>query len=92
MARVPVGVVTIGLGAIALRAPAPGDQDGRFTLPAPARNDYLAIALDDVEQGAWDDPEFLRRIRDRATPFTLGEGEARALTLTLISTSSTQQP
>jgi hypothetical protein len=69
--------------------PAPADQDGRFTV-TPPRGDYLAIAFDDVEDGAWSDPEFLRRIRDRATPFSLGDGETRALTLT--PTSVTQQP
>ncbi len=63
----------------------PADQDGRFTLIVPPRADYLAIALDDVDQDAWTDPEFLRRICDRATPFSLTEGETRTLTLKLVT-------
>jgi Carboxypeptidase regulatory-like domain len=58
------------------------DQDGRFTVTVPARNDYLVIALEDVDDEIWDDPEFLGKIRDRATPLALGDGESRTLSLT----------
>jgi hypothetical protein len=64
---------------------APPDQDGRFTINAPPRDDYVAVALEYVEPDAWTDPEFLKQIRDRATPFSLGEGETRALALKIVT-------
>ncbi len=61
----------------------PPDQDGRFAVNAPPPGDYLAVALGDVEPDAWTDPEFLRTVRNAATPFSLGEGETRELRLKL---------
>ena len=59
------------------------DQQGRFTLDwlPPAR--YLAIAVGYLEPGEERDPELLDMWRQNAAGFTLAEGEARALTLTL---------
>ena len=61
------------------------DQDGRFKVRDLPPGDYYAIALDYVEPGAGTDPEFLERIRARATEFSLNEGQVRALDLTLVS-------
>jgi hypothetical protein len=47
----------------------------------PAGELYLAAAVDDLEEGEGDDPEFLSRIRDRATPVVLTEGERQVLEL-----------
>jgi hypothetical protein len=44
---------------------------------------FLVIALDNVEQGEWTDPDFLERIRDRAVPIEIGEGEKKTFDLTL---------
>ena len=59
------------------------DQAGAFkfsNLP-PAR--YLVVALDYLEEGASDDPEFLESLRPKATRVTLGDGETVALQLKL---------
>jgi len=51
---------------------------------APA-GDYYAIALDYVEQGAGTDPEFLDRVKDRATEFSLNDAETKTLSLKLVT-------
>ena len=53
------------------------DQDGRFKVRNLPPGDYYAIALGYVETGTGTDPEFLKRIRDRATPFSMPEGAVK---------------
>jgi hypothetical protein len=63
------------------------DQDGRFkvrTLPA---GSYYAVAVDYVEPGESSDPDFLERMRTKATTFSLNDGETKTLDLKLNSTS-----
>ena len=43
---------------------------------------YRAVALDYLEEGRHEDAGLLAELRDAASSFTLGEGEARTLTLT----------
>ena len=58
---------------------------GTFSIPGmPPNEDYRAIAVDYLEEGEETDPEFLKRMRDRATRFSLREGEQRTLDLRLI--------
>lgn len=57
------------------------DQDGRFKVRNLPAGNYYAVALDYVEQGESTDPEFLERVRDHATSFSLNEGEAKVLDL-----------
>jgi protocatechuate 3,4-dioxygenase beta subunit len=45
--------------------------------------DYYAVAIADVDQGAWTDPEFLSQVRDRATKFTIVAGETTSVDLPL---------
>jgi hypothetical protein len=47
--------------------------------------DYYAVAMSDVENGAWTDPEFLALARDRATKFSIADGENKTLDLRLIA-------
>ena len=61
------------------------DQDGRFQVRSLPPGDYYAIALDYVEPGAGTDPEFIERIRDRATPFSITDGGAKTLDLKIAS-------
>lgn len=60
------------------------DQAGSFKITnlPPAR--YLVVALDYLEEGAADDPEFLESLRSKATKLTLGDGESVALQLKLV--------
>jgi hypothetical protein len=61
------------------------DARGAFRVvglpPAPR---YLAVAVDALADGEGDDPDFLARIRERATVFSLAEGEKRVLDLPLV--------
>jgi hypothetical protein len=61
------------------------DQDGRYKSVNLPPGDYYAIALDYVEQGANTDPEFLDRIKDRATEFSMTDGESKTLDLKLVT-------
>lgn len=60
-------------------------EDGTFQIVGlPPSLDYRAVAVDYLEDGEESDPEFLKRIRDRAARFSLREGERRAIDLRLI--------
>jgi protocatechuate 3,4-dioxygenase beta subunit len=57
-------------------------QDDLF----PARllpGDYYAVAMSDVEVNAWTDPEFLGLARERATKFSIADGETKTIDLPL---------
>jgi hypothetical protein len=57
------------------------DQDGRYKVLALPAGDYYAIALTYLDPEDSGDPEFLERIRSKATPFVLGDGETKSLDL-----------
>jgi hypothetical protein len=59
------------------------DQSGRYRLEAVRPGDYLAVALDYVQQWQVNDPEFLEELRDKATKVTLEEGQSAQLALKL---------
>jgi len=62
------------------------DQQGLFRIRGlPAEAEYLAVAVDYLEDGEGGDPQFLDQIKDRATRFSLAEGEIKALDLKLIN-------
>lgn len=61
------------------------DKDGVFRLRAlPPGQRYLAIAVDYLEQGEFQDPEFLQRMKPRGVAITLGDGETKNIELPLI--------
>ena len=57
------------------------DQSGRFKLESVRPGDYLAVALEDVQQWQVNDPEFLEDLRIKATKITLEEGQSPQLAL-----------
>ncbi len=59
------------------------DRQGRYQVRGLPPGEYLAIALDYVEDGNWNDPEYLEGIRSRAERFTLAEAETKAVDLEL---------
>ena len=61
------------------------DQDGKYKLLNLPPGDYYAIALDYVEQGSNTDPEFLDRMKERATAFSITEAETKNLDLKLVT-------
>ena len=61
------------------------DQQGRYQIQGLPPGDYLAVAVDYVEEGLWNDPEYLESIRRHAQRLTLGETEAKTLSLNPIT-------
>lgn len=62
------------------------DQQGQFRIRAlPANDRYLAVAVDYLEDGEGSDPQFLEQIKDRATRFSLGEGESKGVDLKIVN-------
>ncbi len=62
------------------------DEKGRFRITGlPAAERYLAVATDYLEDGEHYDPEFLERMRDSATPFSLEGTDAQSLELKVIA-------
>jgi hypothetical protein len=59
------------------------DQQGQYQIKGLPAGEYLAVAIDYVQEGMWNDPDFLESLRRYAQRVTLGEGDTRALTLKL---------
>ena len=59
------------------------DQQGRWQLKGLPAGDYLAVALEYIEDVAWQDPEFLESMRRYAEKFTVQEGGTHTLPLKL---------
>ncbi|MDP2319261.1 MAG: carboxypeptidase-like regulatory domain-containing protein [Acidobacteriota bacterium] len=56
------------------------DTNGRYQVKSlPPLDDYLIIVVQNLESGQGGDPEFLARAREEARPFTLNEGETKAV-------------
>jgi hypothetical protein len=64
------------------------DQDGRFKITGLPAGQYYAIAVDSIEPGAGSDPEYLERVRSKATRFSLNDGEIKTVDLKLVSPGS----
>jgi len=62
------------------------DQDGKYQMPAlPAGSDYLAVAVQGLEDGQAGDPDFLATIKELGAKFSLGDGETKAVDVKLSS-------
>ena len=60
------------------------DTNGKFNFKAmPPSDDYMIIAVQNLESGQGSDPEFLTRAKDEAKPFSLNEGETKAVDIKL---------
>jgi hypothetical protein len=59
------------------------DDRGAFTVEGLPPSDYLAVAVDDLDAGASEDPDFLESLRERATRVSIDYGETQAVTLEL---------
>ncbi len=61
------------------------DQVGHYQIKALPAGAYRAIALDYVEDGLWNDPEYLAALRPKAQPLTVVEAMTQSITLKLVS-------
>jgi len=59
------------------------DTNGRFTTKNLPPEDYLIIAVQNLESGQASDPDFLTRAREEAKPFSLADGETKAVDVKL---------
>jgi len=61
------------------------DQEGRYQIRGLPPGEYLAVAIDYVEDGLWNDPEYLESIRRYGHKITLGEADTQTVALKLIT-------
>ncbi|HEY2904912.1 MAG TPA: carboxypeptidase-like regulatory domain-containing protein [Vicinamibacterales bacterium] len=59
------------------------DEDGRFKISGLPLGEYYAIALDRIDNVAWNDAEFLQSVQPQATMFSLMDAETKTLDLRL---------
>lgn len=59
------------------------DQAGQYQISGLPAGEYLAVALTYVEEGMWNDPEYLQSIQTYGQPLILGEAGTHALPLKL---------
>jgi protocatechuate 3,4-dioxygenase beta subunit len=67
------------------------DQYGHFELRGIAPGDYKLFSWNEVEQGAWEDPDFLKRFEDKGEKVSLQEGDAKSVDLVAIKTATAEQ-
>jgi hypothetical protein len=60
------------------------DAAGRFRIEGVPPGDYRVFAWEDVETGAWQDPDFIRQFEDRAKPLQINEGSTSNIELRVI--------
>jgi hypothetical protein len=61
------------------------DQQGNYRIDGLPPGEYLAVAVDYVEEGTWNDASFIESLRPHGEPLTLTEGEARTVALRLVT-------
>jgi hypothetical protein len=60
------------------------DQNGAFSLTGLTPGEYKAFAWEDIEIGAYMDPDFMKPIEEKGETVSLQEGEQKTLTLKVI--------
>jgi protocatechuate 3,4-dioxygenase beta subunit len=61
------------------------DQQGNYRIDGLPPGEYLAVAVDYVEEGTWNDASFIESLRPHGEPLTLTEGAARTVALKLVT-------
>jgi hypothetical protein len=57
------------------------DPSGRFHLDRLPPGDYTVFAWEEVSDGAWQDPDFMRSYENRGTPIRIAEGRTERVAL-----------
>jgi len=60
------------------------DQQGQFEVKGLPPGNYLALAVEYLEDGQDRDPDFLQQMRPSATSFQLADGERKVLSLKIV--------
>jgi hypothetical protein len=68
------------------------DQNGQVSLRGIAPGDYKLFAWEAIEEGAYQDPEFLRPYEERGKPVHVDEGSRLNSQLELIPTNESTGP
>ncbi|MBI4472998.1 MAG: carboxypeptidase regulatory-like domain-containing protein [Acidobacteria bacterium] len=72
-------------GRIDLSRGVPTDSSGRFRFTQVAPGAYKVFAWEDIEPGAWQDPEFIRMYEEHGQVVRIGEGGRASIQLRTIS-------
>jgi Carboxypeptidase regulatory-like domain len=59
------------------------DQQGQYRIGGLPPGEYVAVALDSVEEGVWNDPEYLESIRQYGRRVTLTDRESQTVPLSV---------
>ncbi len=62
------------------------DQFGHYLLRGIVPGDYKIFSWDEVEDGAWEDPDFLRTSEDRGQMISVEEGDTKTAAIVIIGT------
>ena len=60
------------------------DQNGRYVLRGIAPGDYKLFSWEDIDQNAWEDPEFLRAFEDRGEKISAEPSDQKSMDLAAI--------
>jgi len=64
------------------------DQNGSYTIKGVVPGDYKAFAWEDVEYGAFMDPEFMKPVESKGEAITVRENDQKTVTLSMIPADS----
>jgi Carboxypeptidase regulatory-like domain len=67
------------------------DQYGHFDLRGIAPGDYKLFSWDQVEENAWEDPDFLKSFEEKGEKISVQEGDSKSIDLVTINTVSREQ-
>ena len=64
------------------------DQYGRYLLRGIAPGEYKIFAWEEVEDGAWEDPDYLTTFEDRGQKISVQEADTKTIDIVAIRTKS----
>lgn len=67
------------------------DQYGNFDLRGISPGEYKLFSWEEVERGAWEDPEFLKPFEEKGGKIAVQEGDQKLLNLVSIRTKSQEE-
>jgi protocatechuate 3,4-dioxygenase beta subunit len=66
------------------------DQYGHYLLRGIAPGSYKVFCWDEVENGAWEDPDFLKTFEDRGQKISVEDADAKTLDIVVIQTKNSE--